>query len=244
MRIRLLAGALGFALATLPWLAAPAAALEECRLLRQPDIQGDKIVFVYAGDLWTVSRAGGVAQRLTSHEGVELLPKFSPDGKAIAFTGQYDGNTDVFTIPTEGGEPARLTWHPGPDQVAEWYPDGRSILFRSIRASAPPRFDRFFKVSAEGGFEEMLPLPTGGLATFSSDASQIAYVFPASENRTWKRYRGGREAQILLYDFKKNLSEKISDGKSNDEWPMWHGRTLYYASDRGGRRSPVSTTTT
>lgn len=235
MRFQLLPVLLSVTLAAFLRLAAPAAALEECRLLRQPDIQGDRIAFVYAGDLWTVARAGGLAQRLTSHEGVELLPKFSPDGKTIAFTGQYDGNTDVFTIPAEGGEPTRLTWHPGADQVAEWYPDGNSILFRSARASAPPRFDRFFKVPATGGSEEMLPLPTGGLASFSVDADQIAYVFPAGENRTWKRYRGGREARILVYDFQKNTTEKLSDEKANDEWPMWRGRTIYYSSDRRGR---------
>jgi tricorn protease len=235
MRTRLLPAALGLALAALLRFAAPATALEECRLLRQPDLQGDRIAFVYAGDLWTVARAGGLAQRLTSHEGVELLPKFSPDGKTIAFTGQYDGNTDVFTIPADGGEPTRLTWHPGADQVAEWYPDGKSILFRSTRASAPARFDRFFRVPAAGGFEELLPLPTGGLATFSADASQIAYVFPSYENRTWKRYHGGREARILLYDFHKNRSDQLSDGRANDEWPMWHGRTIYYSSDRGSR---------
>ena len=137
MRIRLLPAVLGLALAALLRYAAPATALEECRLLRQPDIQGDKIVFVYAGDLWSVARAGGLAQRLTSHEGTESLPRFSPDGKTIAFTGQYDGNTDVFTIPAEGGEPTRLTWHPDPDQLVDWYPDGKSVLFRSRRASAP-----------------------------------------------------------------------------------------------------------
>jgi tricorn protease len=226
---------LGLALAALARGAAPATALEECRLLRQPDIQGERIVFVYAGDLWTVARAGGLAQRLTSHDGAELFPKFSPDGKTVAFTGQYDGNTDVFTIPTEGGEPTRLTWHPGPDQVAEWYPDGRSILFRSGRASAPQRFDRFFKVPAHGGFEEMLPLPMGGYATFSADAGQIAYVYPAYDRRTWMRYRGGNAPDIWSYDFAKNVSERITDWKGPDEWPMWHGRTIYYASDRGGR---------
>ena len=120
MRFRVLIGVLGLALASLARFASSAAALEECRLLRQPDIQGDKIVFVYAGDLWTVPRTGGTATRLTSYEGSELFPRFSPDGKTVAFTGQYDGNTDVYTIPVEGGEPTRLTWHPATDQVVEW----------------------------------------------------------------------------------------------------------------------------
>lgn len=229
--------ALGFALAALLPFASRAWALEECRLLRQPDIQGDRIVFVYAGDLWTVSRQGGVAQRVTSSEGQEVFPKFSPDGKTIAFTGQYDGNTDAYTIPVEGGEPTRLTWHPVADQVAEWYPDGKSILIRSRRASSMQRFDRFFRVAAAGGFEEMLALPTAGYSSFSSDGSQIAFVSPSYDNRTWKRYRGGNAPQIWLYDFKKNTSIKITDWAGPNEWPMWSGHTIYYCSDRGGRQS-------
>ncbi len=235
MRSRLLPMVLGVALAALLRSTTPAAALEECRLLRQPDIQGDRIVFVYAGDLWSVARAGGVAWRLTSHEGVESFPKLSPDGGTVAFTAEYDGNIDAYTIPAEGGEPTRLTWHPLPDQVAEWYPDGRAILLRSRRASAIQRYDRFLKVPARGGFEETLPLPTGGYASFSPDGGQIAFVSPSYDNRTWKRYRGGDAPQIWTYDFKKNTSERITDWPGPDEWPMWHGRTVYYASDRGGR---------
>src|SRR5204862_1763493 len=109
------------------------------------------------------------------HDGAERFPKFSPDGRTIAFTAEYDGNFDAYTVPAEGGEPVRLTWHPDADQVAAWYPDGGSILLRSQRASAMRRFDRFFKVPAKGGFEEMLPLPTGGYASFSPDAHQLAY---------------------------------------------------------------------
>jgi len=196
MRSRLPVLVAGLALASLVRFAAPAAALEECRLLRQPDIQGDRIVFVYAGDLWTVARAGGTAERLTSHIGNELFPKFSPDGRTIAFTGEYDGNLDAYTIPAEGGEPVRLTWHPVADQVAEWYPDGQSILLRSTRASAPVRFDRFFRIPARGGFEEMLALPTGGYASFSPDGNQIAFVSPSYDRRSWKRYRGGNAPDL------------------------------------------------
>jgi tricorn protease len=225
----LLSGALALSFAT------PAAALEECRLLRQPDIQGPTIVFAYAGDLWTVAREGGVARRLTSHEGLERFPKLSPDGKTVAFTAEYDGNIDAYTVPVEGGEPVRLTWHPDLDQVAEWYPDGKSILLRSRRASAIQRFDRFFRVAATGGFEEMLPLPTGGYASFSADGKQLAFVSPSYDNRTWKRYRGGSAPEIWTYDFGANQSQKITDWPGPDEWPMWHGRTIYYCSDRGGR---------
>ncbi len=235
MRSRLLAGALGLTLAALARFAAPAAALEDCRLLRQPDIQGDRIVFVYAGDLWTVARSGGTAQRLTSSPGLERFPKFSPDAGTIAFTAEYDGNLDAFTVPAEGGEPTRLTWHPVPDQVAEWYPDGKSVLLRSARASAPLRFDRFFKVPAGGGFEEMLSLPTGGFASFSADGSRLAFVSPSYDNRLWKRYRGGDAPQIWIYEFKKNESGKITDWAGASEWPMWHGNTIYYTTDQGGR---------
>jgi tricorn protease len=214
----------------------PAAALEECRLMRMPDIQGDRIVFVYAGDLWTVARSGGSAARLTSHEGQELFPKFSPDGRAIAFTGEYDGNTDAFVMPTEGGEPARLTYHPGADQVAEWYPDGKALLVRSPRASFAGRGGRFFKVPAGGGFEQPLALPGAGYASFSADAGLLAFVSPNYDSRTWKHYRGGNAPDIVVYDFAKNVSECITkDWKGPDEWPMFHGRTIYYCSDRGGR---------
>ena len=221
-------------LAALLRLAAPAAALEECRLLRQPDIEGHTIVFSYAGDLWTVAREGGVASRLTSHEGLERFPKLSPDGRTVAFTAEYDGNTDAYTIPVEGGEPHRLTWHPGVDQVAEWYPDGRSILIRSTRSSPILRFSRFFKVPATGGNEELLPLPTAGYASFSPDGDQIAFVSPSYDNRTWKRYRGGDAPQIWTYDFRKNTSAKITDWDGPNEWPIWYQRTVYYTSDQGG----------
>ena len=232
-RVRMVVAAL--AVAALSTTAGTATALEECRLLRQPDIEGNRIVFVYGGDLWTVARSGGVAERLTTHDGVESFPKFSPDGGAIAFTGEYDGNVDAYTVPATGGEPKRLTWHPGADQVAEWYPDGKSILVRSRRASPIQRIDRFFKVPAGGGFEETLPLQSAGYASFSDDGGQLAFVMPAYDNRTWKRYRGGAAADIWTYDFARNASAKITDWDGPDEWPMWHGRTIYYCSDRGGR---------
>ncbi|HVP14508.1 MAG TPA: hypothetical protein VMS88_03125, partial [Terriglobales bacterium] len=201
--------AAGLALSLLAAGAGSASALEECRLLRQPDIQGNTIVFVYAGDLWTVARTGGVARRLTSHEGLERFPRLSPDGRTVAFTAEYDGNVDAYTIPVEGGEPKRLTWHPAADQVTEWYPDGKSVLIRSTRASAPVRYDRFFRVPAAGGFEEMLALPMGGYASFSPDAKKIVYMYPQYDRRTWKRYQGGTSPDLWTYDFKKNVSECI-----------------------------------
>ena len=219
--------------------ASRALALEECRLLRQPDIQGNRIVFVYAGDLWTVPRSGGVASRLTSSDGLERFPKLSPDGTMVAFTAEYDGNADAYVMPVEGGEPRRLTWHPLPDQVAEWYPDGKSILLRSQRSSFIRRFDRFFRVPAEGGFVSPLPLPTAGYASFSGDGRRIAYVSPSYDNRTWKRYRGGNAPNIWTYDFDKNTAEKITDWDGPDEWPMWYKDTIYYATDRDGHTANI-----
>src|SRR5439155_19045044 len=171
-------------------------------------------------------RGGGVASRLTAHDGFERLPKFSPDGKTVAFTAEYDGNVYAYTIPTDGGEPVRLTWHPADDQVAEWYPDGKSILIRSRRASPIQRFDQFYKVAASGGFEEQLPLPTAGYASLSTDGSEIAYVSPSYDNRTWKRYRGGNAPEIWIYDFAKNASQKITSWEGPNEWPMWYGKTV------------------
>ena len=216
-----------------------AAALEECRLMRQPDIEGHTIVFAYAGDLWKVARDGGTATRLTSHEGLEQFPKLSPDGSRIAFTAEYDGNVDAYVMSADGGEPARLTWHPAADQVAEWYPDGRSILVRSPRASSIQRYDRFFKVPAGGGFEQLLPLPTAGYASFSPDAQQLAYVTPSYDRRTWKRYHGGNAPDIRVYDFAHNTSKLITEWSGADEWPMWYRHTIYYCSDQGGTTANV-----
>jgi len=213
-------------------LLATAALAADTRLLRYPDIHQDQIVFVYGGDLWTVSSSGGTARRLTTHPGQEQYPKFSPDGRYIAFSGVYDGNTDVYIIPAMGGEPKRLTYHPGTDFVVDWYPDGRHILFRSPRNSSIGRFNRLFKVSVGGGYPEMLPLPEGELSSFNADASRIAYNRIAREERTWKRYRGGMVQEIWVYDFAGNTIENITANPATDTFPMWQGDTIYFLSDR------------
>jgi tricorn protease len=205
---------------------------EECRLMRFPDIHKDKIVFVYAGDLWLVSSQGGVTRKLTSHNGQELFPKFSPDGQFIAFTGEYDGNRDVYMIPAEGGEPVRLTYHPNADNVVEWYPDGERILFRSTRTSDLQRFNKLFSIPIEGGFPEELPLPEGELTSFSSDAKRIAYNRKSREFRTWKRYQGGMAQDIWIYGFDANTIEQITDWKGTDNFPMWSRDKIYFTSDR------------
>ena len=212
------------------------AEMPDARMLRFPDVSADKIVFVYAGDLWTVPKDGGLARKLSSPKGQELLPKFSPDGRTIAFSGNYDGNTDVYVIPVDGGTPKRLTHHPDVDLVVEWYPDGKHILYRSQMLSPSIRFNRFFKQSVDGGLPETLPLPYGELATFSPDANQMVFQIISTEFRTWKRYRGGMASDLWLYDFTKNSSEKLTDFEGTDSIPMWHQNTIYFLSDRDERK--------
>jgi tricorn protease len=203
------------------------------RLLRYPDIWRDQVVFVYAGDLWTASTKGGPARRLTSHPGDELYPKFSPDGRWIAFTGQYDGNNDVFVIPAGGGEPRRLTFHPANDMVLGWSPGGR-ILFRSNRASDLPDFDRLFLIPPGGGVPEMLNLPRASLVSFAPDGRRIAFNYTSQEFRTWKRYRGGWKSPIAIWDLDKKTYEALPTTEAMDMFPMWHGDSVFFISDRDG----------
>jgi tricorn protease len=206
--------------------------MPDARMLRFPDVSAERIVFVYANDLWTVPNEGGLARRLSSPDGQELFPKFSPDGRFIAFSGNYDGNTDVYVMAAHGGAPKRLTHHSSPDIVVEWYPDGQNVLYRSRMISPSRRFNRFFKQSIEGGLPETLALPYGELASFSSDGNRIAFQFISREFRTWKRYRGGMASDIWLYDFARNTSRKMTDFEGTDAVPMWHNDTIYFLSDR------------
>lgn len=222
---------------------ASAQEMAEGRLMRFPDIHGDRIVFSYGGDLWLVGTGGGVARRITTHPGLELFPKFSPDGKTIAFTGQYDGNFGVYTIPAEGGEPKQLTFLPnavhvaermGPeDEVINWMPDGKRILFLSRRDTFNSWFGRLFTVSVDGGLPVRLPIDKGGLTSFSPDGEQIAYNRIFRNFRTWKRYTGGMAQKIAIYNFKSNSYEQLGNYEGTDTFPMWHGDTIYFVSDRG-----------
>jgi len=207
------------------------ATADETRILRQPDISKNKIVFVYGGDLWTAPIDGGRALRLTSHDGMETNPKFSPDGKYIAFSGEYDGNTDVYVIPSEGGKPVRLTYHPGGDYVVNWTPDGKSILFNSSRDSYS-RFSRFFVVSKDGGMPEPLEIPMGYLASYSADGKFLAYTPLPNAFNTWKRYRGGLAPKIWIYNFADRSIKKIPHDKANDTNPIWLGDKIFFLSDR------------
>jgi tricorn protease len=227
-------------------LAAPAATAEtptasEARLLRFPDIHGDFVVFVYAGDLWRAPVKGGPALRLTSHPGLELFPKISPDGEWIAFSAQYSGSRQVYVMPSRGGEPRQLTFYndvgPMPprggwdDWVLGWTADGK-ILVRMNRVPWSERIGRYYLVDPRGGLETPLPLPEGGGASLSPDGTKIAYCPIGREFRTWKRTRGGQAQDIWLYDFKANRSERLTDFPGTDNFPMWAGHTIYFTSDR------------
>ncbi len=210
-----------------------AAAADEPLLLQKPTLSKTHIVFVYAGDLWSVPREGGDAVRLTSGAGTETDPAFSPDGTRIAFTGEYDGNIDVFVVPASGGVPKRLTWHPAADRVLGWTPDGKRIIFGSSRTSYS-RFDEMFTVPAEGGVEEKLPLPSGYQASMSADGQSIAYEPTGKAFIMWKKYRGGQTARIWLAKLSDSSITKVPRTNSNDFSPMWAGDHVYFLSDRNG----------
>jgi tricorn protease len=213
--------------------AAAAAAAQGTRLLREPTVANGQVVFVYANDLWMVSAEGGEARRLTSNEGAESLPHFSPDGKWIAFTGQYDGNTDVFVIPAEGGQPARLTWHSGPDLVTGWMPDGNEILFTSARESVPTRESRFYKVPRTGGMEVALDIPRAVAGEISEDGKMIACQQIGFWDPEWRNYRGGQAKPIWIVDLKtfalKQTPQTDNERHTN---PVWLNGVVYFLSER------------
>ena len=202
-------------------------------LLRHPTISRTQVVFSFANDLWSVSREGGDAVRLTSSPGVEADPVFSPDGSQIAFTGEYDGNLDVYVMPASGGTPKRLTYHPAADRVVGWTPDGKQVLFTSGRTSYS-NFSRLFTVPAEGGFETQLPLDRAVAGSYSPDGARLAYVPTDQWQRAWKRYAGGQTTPIWIATLADSSIVKIPRNNSNDSNPMWVGDTIYFLSDRNG----------
>lgn len=223
-------------------------AQQEGRLLRFPDVHQDQVVFMYGGDLWTVSTSGGIARKLTSHKGLEILPKFSPDGKWIAFTGQYDGNDQVYVIPSEGGVPKQLTYLQPPEHLSErsgpenmvlnWYPDSKHVLFMSRRYTFHTWFGQLYSISIDGGMPEQLALPKGGLTSFNSTGEKIAYNRKFRNFRTWKRYTGGLAQDIWVYDFPNNTIQQITDWVGTDTDPMWVADKIYFTSDRPSSKHP------
>jgi len=203
------------------------------RLMQMPAVSTDQIAFVYAGDIWLAPRAGGAAFRLSSPRGAESFPRFSPDGQWLAFTGNYDGNEDVYVLPVTGGEPRRVTHHGARDRLLGWYPDGKSLIFASNMVAFTERVNQFFKVSAQGGMPEVLPVPYGEFGAISADGKQLAYTPITTDFSTWKRYRGGMAPDIWLFDLEKRSAEKIAPDPAIDTQPMWHGSTkVYFLSDR------------
>jgi tricorn protease len=211
---------------------APSSSVVDARMFRYPDVSQTQIAFVYAGDIWVAAKSGGYAQRLSSPRGEESFPRFSPDGLQIAFSGNYDGNTDIYMVSANGGLPKRLTYHGSSDRVLDWYPDGKSILFASGRTSEKERFNKLFRISANGGLPEVLPVPYGEFGSVSPDAKTLAYVPISVDFSTWKRYRGGMNPDIWLFDLESFKFTNITKDDAANSQPMWHGDTLYFLSDR------------
>ena len=223
--------------------AAPALMMaEEARLLRFPATNGEEIVFSYAGDLYKVAATGGEASRLTSYVGYEMFPRFSPDGQTIAFTGQYDGNTEVYTMPATGGEPLRITYtatnsrddlgdRMGPNNIVmTWTPDGSGIVYRNRIGDGFS--GQLYTVDKEGGLSKAIPLPEGGFCSYAPDGKRLAYNRVMREFRTWKYYKGGMADDIWIYDPEKQSVTNVTNNEAQDIFPMWIGDEIFFLSDR------------
>lgn len=235
-------GILGLALAVL-LAAAPAAA--QTKLLRFPAIHGETVAFTYGGDIWTAPATGGVARRITAHPGKELFPRFSPDGKWIAFTGQYDGDEQVYVVPAKGGIPKQLTFYPAPgplpprwgydNQVYGWTPDGSAVLFRSVRdADGVQVLTALYTAGINGAMPEKLPMPTSGAGAFSPDGTKMVYSPLFRDFRSWKRYEGGWAQRLYIFDLATSETKPVAHSKRTERDPMWIGDMIYFVSDRDG----------
>ena len=216
----------------------------QTKLLRFPDISGDRVVFTYGGDLWTAPASGGGAIRLTSHPGMEVFGKFSPDSKWIAFTGQYDGDEQVYVVASGGGVPRQLTFYPakGPftprwgwdNQVYGWSADGKRIYFKSQRDSWALPIARLYSVSVDGGPAEALPMPEAGSGDYSPDSTRMVYSPQSRDFRPEKRYGGGQANALYIFDLKTYDAKRITEGPRATRDPIWIGNTIYFNSDRDG----------
>jgi tricorn protease len=202
------------------------------KLMRYTDVSETQITFVYGGDIWIAAKTGGTALQITNSPGEESWPKFSPDGKHIAYTANYNGNSDVFVIPVTGGIPTRVTYNSFSDRLIDWHPNGKQLLFAANRENGMGRLNQFFLVEKEGGFPVKLNIPYGELASFSPNGDKLAYITKITENYPFKRYRGGLTSDIIIYDFKTDKTERITTDEANDGKPAWAGDKVYFLSDR------------
>ena len=225
--------ALPIALLCLFFATAAAGAGSATQFRGRPDIHGDQIVFTSEGDLWLGSIQAGTAMRITSADGVEGPARFSPDGRTIAFTAQYDGGTDVYVMDASGGMPRRLTWDPRAAIVQGWTPDGKQVLFRS-RRNDPQRNNRLWAVPAAGGSARLLPIPSVEFASMHADGHRIAYVPVSAEWQHWKRYRGGEADDIWLADTLAHTFRRLTTDPGVDTEPLWAGDAIYFVSEREG----------
>ncbi len=225
---------------TLPLMAGTDSTL----MLRFPDIHGNKLAFVYAGDIWTADVNGENIRRITSSDGSEFFPKFSPDGKWLAFTAEYDGYWQLYVMPAEGGTPKQLTYYPSqplPDRFGydkhaiTWTPDGKYIIFRDQRGFWDAFVGRLYKISVEGGFPEPMPFAEGGLASFSPDGKKLALTRVYRDFRTWKRYKGGMAQNIWIYEFDTEKMYTVVDWKGTENQPIWNGDKIYFLADKTGK---------
>ncbi|MEM6344803.1 MAG: PDZ domain-containing protein [Bacteroidota bacterium] len=212
-------------------IALEGAAQINAKLMQHLDVSATQIIFVYGGDIWIMSKAGGMATQLTHSPGEESWPRFSPDGQSIAFTANYQGNPDIYVMPVKGGIPTRLTYHAGADRLVDWHPDGERLLMSSRREMGQRSTSQLFLIDKEGGMPQKLPLPYGEIGSYSPDGKQLAYITKITENYPFKRYRGGLTSDILIYDTESKQVENITQNTANDGKPAWAGDKLYYLSD-------------
>ncbi len=203
------------------------------KLMRYMDVSDTQITFVYGGDIWLVAKEGGTAMQITHSPGEESWPKFSPDGKEIAYTASYNGNADVYVIPVTGGVPVRVTYNTFSDRLIDWHPNGQRLLFASGRQSGIGRLNKFFLVDKKGGLPKELNIPYGELASFSPEGNKLAYITKITENYPFKRYRGGLTSDIIIYDFNTGKTQRVTTNEANDGKPAWVGDKVFFLSDRG-----------
>ena len=234
---------LKFILVFFIYLSSTHAFAQEARLMRFPTIYNNQVIFSYAGDLYTVDKNGGTARKLTSDIGYEMFSRFSPDGKNVAFTAQYDGNTEVYVMPADGGSPKRVTYtatlhrddiadRMGPNNIVMTWSDNDHIIYRSRKKSFDDFVGSLFVANVNGGLSEELPLPDGGFCSYSPDKKKMAYNRVFREFRTWKYYRGGMADDIWIYDFATKKVEDVTNNPAQDIEPMWAGDKIYFLSDR------------